>query len=182
MAILYLIRHGKAKSAWGSSLNPGLDELGHNQAKKVAQIIAPLGPLEIITSPLKRARETAVPLAQKWNITPRIEESVGEIPSPCNNLSDRRRWLDGILSQKWSDLEEVLQIWRRKLIDTLWSMDNHTAVFTHFIAINTAVGAATGDHRLVSFLPDNGSVTKVSTSKSEIKLLSRGDMANTLIY
>ena len=52
--------------------DPGLDDLGHAQAKAAALILAPLGPLPIITSPLTRTRETSRPLAEIWEIEPRL--------------------------------------------------------------------------------------------------------------
>ena len=51
MAKIYLVRHGKAMAGWGMEKDPGLDDLGHAQAKTAALTLAPLGPLPIITSP-----------------------------------------------------------------------------------------------------------------------------------
>ena len=60
--LLYLIRHGRASAGFAEASDPGLDEVGRTQAETAAQELASLGPLPLITSPLKRARETAVPL------------------------------------------------------------------------------------------------------------------------
>ncbi len=43
MAKLYLVRHGKASAGWGMEKDPGLDDLGHAQAKAAALTISPLG-------------------------------------------------------------------------------------------------------------------------------------------
>ena len=51
-------------------MDPGLDALGHSQAEAVAQKLASLGPLPILSSPLRRTRETAAPLAKLWNVEP----------------------------------------------------------------------------------------------------------------
>ena len=74
MAKLYLIRHGKVTAGWGMEKDPGLDDLGHAQAKAAALTLAPLGPLPIITSPLTRTRESALPLAEIWDIEPQVEK------------------------------------------------------------------------------------------------------------
>ena len=57
MPKLYLVRHGRATSGWGLEADPGLDESGHLQAEASARKMAPVGPLPIIASPLRRARE-----------------------------------------------------------------------------------------------------------------------------
>ncbi|MBV9044707.1 MAG: histidine phosphatase family protein, partial [Alphaproteobacteria bacterium] len=66
MARIYMVRHGKAAAGFGEDMDPGLDATGKAQAEAVAQKLAPLGPLAILSSPLKRAQETAAPLAALW--------------------------------------------------------------------------------------------------------------------
>src|SRR5262245_40708188 len=63
---LYLVRHGHANAGFAEAYDPGLDDLGREQALAIAQGLAPLGPFPILTSPLKRARETTTPLAVLW--------------------------------------------------------------------------------------------------------------------
>ena len=48
MARLYLVRHGKAAAGWGADADPGLDEIGRNQAEQMAQGLVGLGPLPLI--------------------------------------------------------------------------------------------------------------------------------------
>lgn len=175
MARLYLVRHGKATASWGEEHDPGLDGLGKAQAKGIAQALAHLGPLRIITSPLVRAQETAEPLAKIWGCTHRVEERVGEIPSPTKDLMGRAEWLQDVMGERWSNLGEDLQAWRHGVIEALSALDVDTVVFTHFIAINVAVGAATGNDRVVCFWPDNGSITIVEGNGSTLNLIKRGD-------
>ena len=56
MAKIYMVRHGRAEDVLGESMDPGLDALGHSQAEAVAQKLASLGPLPILSSPLRRTR------------------------------------------------------------------------------------------------------------------------------
>ncbi|MEM9360907.1 MAG: phosphoglycerate mutase family protein, partial [Pseudomonadota bacterium] len=68
MTDIYLVRHGEAAATWAQSPDPGLSQLGHQQAHDVAQALAPkLDSIEVslITSPMLRARETAQPLANQ---------------------------------------------------------------------------------------------------------------------
>ncbi len=43
MAKLYLVRHGKATAGWGMEKDPGLDDLGHAQAKAAALTVSAAG-------------------------------------------------------------------------------------------------------------------------------------------
>ena len=179
MAKLYLVRHGKATAGWDEDYDPGLDELGRSQARRAAQALKPLGILRIISSPLARARETAIPLAEAWGCSVEIEERVGEIPPPEKGLSDRGLWLGEVITQKWPDLSRDLRVWRDGVIEGLFSLDSETVVFSHFIAINAAVGKATGDERVLSFMPHNGSITVISTENGRFELVRLGSQGET---
>jgi broad specificity phosphatase PhoE len=181
MAKIYMVRHGRAASGWGVEIDPGLDEVGRTQAKAAAQRLAPLGPLPIITSPLKRARETAAPLAAIWQIEPGIEPRVGEIQFPCQMPVDRVRWLEEVMADRWPNLDQRLQAWRRDVVETLCSISADAVVFSHFIAINAAVGVAVEDDRVVSFRPDNSSITILETRKNAVILVKRGDAADSRV-
>ena len=174
MAKLYLVRHGKATAGWGMEKDSGLDDLGYAQAKAAALTLAPLGPLPIITSPLARTRETSKPLSEIWGIEPQVEEHVGEIRPPSENQSSRVRWLQSIMADKWPNMDPDLKEWRREVIEALCFCEMDSVVFSHFIAINAAVGYATGDDRVVSFRPDNCSITVMETKGNTLMLLERG--------
>jgi broad specificity phosphatase PhoE len=181
MAKLYLVRHGKAKAGWDSGYDPGLDELGRQQARAAAEILAPLGPLPIVTSPMARTRETSLALGETWGRTPRIEERVSEIPSPTLDLAARTEWLIRVMGDRWLNLESELQRWRNGVIEALLEIDEDTVIFSHFIAINAAVGKAKGDDRVVVFLPDNGSITIIETGTAGLAVLRYGSEAATFI-
>ncbi len=179
MPKLYLVRHGRATGGWNQDDDPGLDELGRSQARRVARALKPLGILGIVSSPLARARETAIPLAEAWGCSARIEERVGEIPAPEKGLRERGIWLSDVMTRKWPDLSRDLLVWREGVIEALLSLDRETVVFSHFIAINAAVGRATGDERVVSFRPQNGSITVISTEKGRLQLVRLGIQGET---
>ena len=176
---LLLVRHGKAAAGWGDDPDPGLDDVGRAQAEAVADRLASLGPLPIVTSPLRRTRETAAPLAARWGVEARIDPAVGEIRSPTDDLAERAAWLRTAMAGTWTQLGGEYPAWRRSVVDALLLLDRDTVVFTHFVAINAAVGAALGDDRLVCFHPDNGSVTMLRASKDELSVLAFGDQATT---
>ena len=179
MAKLYLVRHGKATTGWGLGKNPGLDDLDYAQAKAAALRLAPSGPLPIITSPLTRTRETSKPLTEIWQTEAKVEPRVGEIRFPSETLADRVHWLKEVMIDRWPNLDRHLQQWRKEVIEALLSIDTDSVVFTHYIAINVAVGHATGDDRVVCFRPDNASITIMETRENGLLLIERGAEAVT---
>ena len=48
----------------------------------MAEVLAPLGPLPVVVSPLRRTRETAAPLLARWSVEPVVEPAVGELTAP----------------------------------------------------------------------------------------------------
>jgi broad specificity phosphatase PhoE len=171
---LYLVRHGRAAAGFGESHDPGLDEAGRTQAEAVAQELASRGPLPILTSPLKRTRETAAPLARLWSVQPVIEEAVAEVPSPTDNLQERAVWLRSFMAGSWRNASMPPAAWRESVIAALLAIGEDTVIFTHYIAINVAAGAALGDDRVVVFSPDNCSITVFENGGGRLQLIEKG--------
>jgi broad specificity phosphatase PhoE len=178
---LYLIRHGRPTGGFAEVVDPGLDAVGATQAEAVAQELETLGPLAIITSPLKRARETAAPLERRWNVQARIESAVAEIPTPGADPPTRAAWLREAMRGRWPDLSEQHQQWRQRVVETLESLPISTVVTTHFIAINVAVGVATKDERIICCEPDHCSCTVLEVRDGRLRLVSSGKQRETRI-
>ncbi len=179
MTRIYLVRHGKAAAGWDGHADPGLDPLGETQSRIAADFLAPLGPLAIRSSPLARARETAAFLAEIWGVEPVIEPRVAEIPSPSTDLTKRTTWLRQAMAGTWSDLEPSFRQWRDDVIACLRGIEEDTVIFTHFIAINVAVGHVKGDDQVVCFRPDNASITQLVLDSGELALAELGSEADT---
>ena len=182
MARLYLVRHGQAAAGWDVDPDPPLSDLGHEQAVAVAQRLATLGPLPVVASPLLRTRQTASPLVQHWGMASEIEPRVREIPSPPEVPEDERGpWLRRILFGTWAEADPWLLPWREGVLKGLMAMPQDVVVMTHFVVINTAVGAALGDDRVMQFRPDNCSVTILETDGERLTLVERGHEAETVV-
>ena len=179
---IVLVRHGRASAGWGTDPDPGLDDFGRSQAATAAAALAPLGPMPILTSPLLRCRETAMPLAEAWSVEPVIESRVAEIPSPLGvAMGDRVDWLRAAMRGTWADLGPRYVTFRDALVDALVALANDTVVFSHFIAINAAIGSALGDDRLVIASLDNCSRTVIEVDAGRLHLVEHGHEADTLI-
>ncbi|HUZ44675.1 MAG TPA: histidine phosphatase family protein [Acidimicrobiales bacterium] len=186
MALLYLIRHGRAAGGWTEDPDPGLDEEGHDQARAMAAAIGPTGPLGLVASPLRRTRLTAAALETAWGTEARIDPRVGEIPSPAGpegELANRGAWLASVMSTTWDDpaLDPSLRAWRRGVLAALGEVSEDTAVVSHFVVINAAVGAATGDQRVMSFRPGYCSVTVLDNAADGLRLVELGGQSTTLV-
>jgi broad specificity phosphatase PhoE len=182
MTRLYLVRHGRAAAGWNTDADPGLDAVGHEQAEAVAERLSSLGPLYIECSPLRRCRETAAPLAAMWNRPISIEPRMAEIPSPEGVvMADRVEWLRGAMQGTWTDLGLRYTAFRDAVSASLRSRTADAVVFSHFVAINAAIGLAVGDDRLVIRSLDNCSVTVIDVVGSDLRLVEGGHEADTLI-
>ena len=171
MSRVYLVRHGQAAAGWHEDPDPGLSDAGRAQAEAVAVELAALGPLPIVTSPLRRAQETAAPLAAAWGVTPTIDPAVSEIPSPTDDLAERGQWLMHLFATPWEDWPDQLQAWRAGIRETLAAFTADTVVFTHFVLIAQAAGDP-------AFHPDYCSVTVVDSAGA---VISRGGQRQTRV-
>lgn len=183
---LVLVRHGRAAAGWGEDVDPDLDDEGRQQAKEMAAVLAPSGPMRLISSPLLRARSTAVALEEAWATTATVEPRVGEIPSPDGpqgDLANRGPWLAGVMRSRWDDpaLDAFLHEWREELIHSLTSISEDTTVTTHFVAINAAVGAATDNPAVTCFRPYYCSRTTFEVSRGRLTLVELGDEGASVV-
>ena len=190
MTRIYMIRHGKAAAGWDGDADPGLDALVQAQAEAVAQKVQSLiaDPVAIFSSPLKRCQETAAPLAAAWGVTPQIEAGVGEIPPPLTDLTERTAWLRRVMAGTWDGLyADAVSIesgvdfrgWNDNVRATLNRMSDMSSsdvvIFSHFIALNAAYCAATGTEDVVSFAPQNCSLSIFETDGTKLNLIEQGE-------
>ena len=184
MARLYLIRHGEPSGTWGQAgdPDPGLTDLGRKQAEGAAETLIKLGPKTIVSSPLKRAQETAAPFERLVGAKAAIAQAVAEIPTPSSvAFAQRADWLRGLMAGEWGAVTPQLQTWRSGVVAYLTSLPEDTAVFSHFVAINVALGAAIGDDRVVCFRPAHASITVLETKGCSISLVELGETAESAV-
>jgi broad specificity phosphatase PhoE len=181
VARLIFVRHGRAAAGW-EELDPGLDDVGRAQAAAVADVLAPIGPLPVLSSPLRRCRETSVPLAEAWGVEPIVEPAVGELPSPDGmGFLERREWLRSVLTGRWCELDAPYHEYRRALLERVAAVDVDSVIVSHFVAINAVVGAALGDDHFVILHLDNCSRTVIDVEAGRFVLVEGGQEADTLI-
>ncbi len=189
MSRVYMIRHGKPAATWGDHVDadPGLDVLGREQALAAAEALMalpdPERPLKVFTSPLRRCQETAGPLARRLGVDPLVEPAVAEIPTPARlSSAERGPWLRRAFAATWSTIEGDIDygLWRDRVAEAV-ARHAGAAIFSHFVAINAAVSAATGEGAVLSFEPDHASITTFEVVDGALVLLERGRTAVTRV-
>ena len=188
MALVYVIRHGRPASTWGSSEDdPGLDDLGRQQADEAMAWLMALPeaerPRHVVSSPLRRCRETAQPMARALGLDLMIDPRVGEIPTPSSiQASERPAWLRAAFAGDWQDIQGDLDYhaWAQGVALAIADYPN-SAVFSHFVALNAAVSVATGEDRVAAFRPDHCSITIFDINDGRLILQEKGREAQSQV-
>lgn len=192
MGLIYLVRHGRTAPQPANPRDPQLSADGQLQAQAVARELDQRigGPLPILTSPLRRCRETAAPLALLWKVEPILEPRVAEVPSPAG--TERAEWFSQTLASTWREVgrggdalqpgyELLLAAWRRDVAEAILACRGDAVVFSHFVAINVLAGRALGEDRVTCFRLDHASVTVLETVASDIRLVESGREQQTAV-
>lgn len=172
-----LVRHGEPLSTLSG--DPGLSPRGLEQA---AALVGVVRPAALFTSPMRRARETAAPLAAAWGVDAVVNDAVRELPSPGLDPIERREWLRHVLGATFAELDGAQLAWRDRILGWLRSVRGDAVVTTHAVVINAVVGAAVGDDHVLHFTPAHTSITVVEVADDgTLTLVERGPDARTTI-
>ncbi|WP_291197186.1 histidine phosphatase family protein [Hyphomonas sp.] len=178
--MIYLIRHGEAAAGWGDHPDPGLSALGAKQAEAVAAQLNAFSITNIISSPMQRCRETSAPLSGLLSLTPAISPQVSEIGTPPN-IEDRVTWLRNLMAGTWTEAGPSFVDWRARMGAFIDALPPHTAVFSHFVAINALCGLLEGDDQVTVFRPGHCSVTRLERRGAGLRVAEYGSEAATRV-
>jgi len=181
VSIVRLVRHGAAAAAYSEHTDPGLSSDGRTQAAAVAEGLALLGSQLVVSSPMARARETAAPLAERWQREVLVEPAVSEIPSPGLSPAQRGPWLQALMAGTWSDASSEIRAWRDAIAATVLALDVDAVVFSHYVAINAAISVALDTDTPRCRHLDHCSVTVFDTTGGVLRLVEAGTEAETRI-
>lgn len=186
MSRVYLIRHARPSAGWGGADDdPGLDDAGLAQARAACERLLalpdPVRPTRVVSSPLRRCRETARPFAEAIGASVEIDALVGEIPTP-KALSPEARgpWLRQAFAGRWADIVGDLDYdaWRRSVTAAVAARPG-AAVFSHFVAINAVLTELAGEPRVITLRPDHASISVFDLNGGALTLVERGPEATT---
>ncbi len=130
---VWLLRHAETATPTvfhGAESDEPLSELGHRQAAAAAEWFRTLAPTAVISSGMRRARDTASPIAQACNVPHSIEldlheRRVGELCGASFSMTEGpwaetvRRWTAGEIDFTTPGAESYSQIRDRVL--TAWN-------------------------------------------------------------
>ena len=164
-----------------------MDAVGLAQARTVADEIMALPegerPRRVVSSPLRRCRETAAPLAEALGVPVLIDARVGEIPTPAAlSPEERPAWLRAAFGGRWDQIIGDLDYgqWTRAVAQALCEYRG-AAVFSHFVALNGAVSVATERPEVMAFRPDHCSRTVFSVEGDRLILIAKGREAQSQV-
>jgi broad specificity phosphatase PhoE len=173
MAHLYLVRHGEPAAHWGGGdPDPGLSALGLAQAAHAAGVLKRHHLRTALTSPLRRCVETAAAFEMETGAIATVTDAVREVPTPAG-VGDRSAWLAGAMAGDWPDFPDLAQF-RDGVVARLLSITSDAAIFSHYVAINVAVGAATGRDAVMVCRPAHASITILSNEGGRLTLVESG--------
>jgi len=179
---IFLVRHGEAAASWGQAADPGLSELGAEQAQTAAQALHDrlAADVQLVSSPLARARETAEPLASALQLPVHINDAFREIAAPVP-LSERQAWLRQFMQQRWDEQPDSLHQWRQQALTQLLELQRPTVVYTHFLVINAVVGQILEAANTLHFWPENASITHLRSIGHSLELVELGAQMPTVV-
>jgi probable phosphoglycerate mutase len=181
---LLLIRHGESAPLaagqspplLGGQADPPLDQVGHEEAQRVADRVQREPISAIYHSPLRRTAQTAAPLAELLGMEPIVDEDLREVYlGDVDGLNLRRLIADGnehvrraFREQRWEVIPkaESHESFSRRVRAAITRIaDRHVgeavAVFAHGGIIGQVLAEATGSSLHAFIQADNASISHV---------------------
>ncbi|MEM9564053.1 MAG: histidine phosphatase family protein [Actinomycetota bacterium] len=159
---LILVRHGDPSA--GGVEDPGLSDTGHRQAAATAEQLVAEPLVALYTSPLRRATESAEPLAAAVGLEPVVDERIAEFDHGQVYYSEKHAAeMDaGTAMAKLAAMRSPE--FRERVLAGFGAIeaahpDGMVAAVCHGGVISILVGAAVYNDSLI-FLPEYGSVTR----------------------
>jgi probable phosphoglycerate mutase len=181
---LLVIRHAEpvritAAESGGAPADPALTERGRDQAARLAAWLAAEGVDHVVSSPLRRATETARPLADALGLDVAIDEELCEYDAnsdsyiPIEELRALKdaRW-QAMVEGRWEDFGgEAPDTFRARIVAGLDRVvaahpGEQVAVVCHGGVINVYLAALLGIDRHLWFDPGYTSINRVRASRS----------------
>ncbi len=177
-----MVRHAQPVRVEAGSVpgpaDPGLSLLGHHQAARLAEWLAPEAPTVVCTSPLRRARETVAPLATALGVTAEVVPGVSEydatsgeyIPIEELRAAKDERWF-ATIEGRWDDAGGVdPRAFQDQVVPAVESLIERFAgervvVVTHGGVLNVFLAHVLGIDPLLWFHPEYTSISRVLAAR-----------------
>lgn len=178
---LVLVRHALPvridATADGSPADPGLADLGREQAVRVARALADDEITHLYSSPAARALETAVPLVRKLGLALTVEPGLAEfdvahssyVPVEELRAAGDPRWEALVKGDLYhADVDPLA--FRDRVVEAVEAIASRhpggrAVLFTHSGSINVYTGHVLGQQRPLWFAPAYASVTRIGAAR-----------------
>jgi broad specificity phosphatase PhoE len=184
---LLWVRHGLPERIAGGNgvpADPGLTEVGRDQAERLAAWLA-VEPIDaVLSSPLRRARETAAPIAAAHGLEVVVVEGLAEYDRnsdsyiPMEELrATKDPRLDAMMAGNWDDMGEPADVFRTRIAGVLDEIitaypGQRVVAVCHGGVVNVASALVLEIDRHLWFEPHYTSVTRMIASRSGVRSLS----------
>lgn len=180
---LVLVRHAEPVRVETGSVDgpadPGLTTRGREQAERLGAWLAADGIDAVVTSPLRRARETAAPLAAALGLDPVVDAGVSEydaasgeyIPIEELRAAKDERWY-ATIEGRWADVGGIdPHAFQRQVVPAVEAIvERHpgqrVAVVSHGGVVNVYLAHVLGIANLLWFHPEYTSISRVLGARS----------------
>lgn len=180
---LLLIRHAepvRIEDAAGPA-DPTLHERGRAQAERLARYLADEPLQGLVSSPMRRAQETAAPVAVVHNLPVVLDEELAEfdreatsyIPIEELRATKDERWL-AMVEGRLDDYDRDPVEFQRAVVAAVERVidanpGRKVAIVAHGGVINAYVGHVLGIDKLMWFEPAYTSIHRVAASRSGVR-------------
>ncbi len=174
-----LVRHAlPLRSEHGEGSDPDLSHEGFAQVERLQRALARFPISRVVSSPQRRAIQTAEPVAAAWELTVEIDDRFAEYDRdlplyiPVEQIRSERpeEWARMAQGHLPSAVDEnAFRARVRAAVDDLVAAadpEDTVAVFSHGGVINVLLHEILGTARLLSFPVDYASVTRLLFSRS----------------
>ena len=182
---LLWVRHGEPEripSGTGIPANPGLTTRGHDQAERLAAWLAP-DPIDVVlSSPQRRALETAEPIAQAHGLEVQIVPGLTEYDAASDSYipmeemrANNDPQLIAMYEGRWEEFGgESTATFRTRVAQTLDEIvaghpGKKVVAVCHGGVINVAFGLALGLDRHLWFEPHYTSLSRMVASRTGVR-------------
>jgi probable phosphoglycerate mutase len=180
---LILVRHAQPVRVDAGDVDgaadPGLSGAGRAQAERLAAWLAGDAPDALLTSPLRRARETAAPLADTLGMPVEVvgdlaeyDAAAGEyIPIEELRAAKDERWY-ATIEGRWADVGGVdPAVFQRQVVPAFEAViarfpGQRVVLFTHGGVLNVYLAEVLGIAAPLWFHPEYTSVSRVHAARS----------------
>ena len=175
---LVLVRHGlpmRVENEPGTPADPPLSDEGREQARLVAEWLAPEGFDHVYSSPMRRAVETAEPLAERLGLEVKIDDELAELDRghhlyvPIEELkaSGDPRYEQLLSGQLYGEVDvvtfaKVAHLAVQRILES--HPGERIALFAHGGVINAFLSKLLGLQELFFFAPVYTGVSRVKVT------------------